>query len=191
MLGFHGCDHSVAEAILSGKSKHLVGSENSYDWLGTGIYFWDTSPARALEYAIECTSRPSIKSRRIRKPAVIGAVIDLGNCLDLLDAQFFDLVRDAYRELQHYAAAANIPMPENRPVTTGQILLHNLDCDVINTIHRTWEKQGREPFDTVRAAFVEGQPLYPTANFFDKNHIQLCVRNTKMIKGYFRPIAEG
>ena len=122
----------------------------------------------------------------------MGAVIDLGNCLDHLDSQFFDLVREGYAELERYSLAAGTPLPRNRALRKGgECILRDLDCHVINTIHQTWEQQGHEPFDSVRAAFVEGRALYPTANFFDRNHIQLCVRNTKMIKGYFRPLEEA
>ena len=39
ILGFHGCDRSLGEAILAGKTQHLNRSENDYDWLGHGIYF--------------------------------------------------------------------------------------------------------------------------------------------------------
>ncbi len=31
----------------------------------------------------------------------------------------------------------------------------------------------------------------PTAGFYTKNHIQLCVRNPDCIKGYFRPLADS
>jgi len=43
------------------------------------------------------------------------------------------------------------------------------------------------PFDSVRAAYIEGEELYPNAGFNDKNHIQLCVRNPNCIKGFFMP----
>ncbi|HEX8463307.1 MAG TPA: hypothetical protein VF627_01700 [Abditibacterium sp.] len=49
-LGFHGCDRSVGEAILAGREEHLLPSKNDYDWLGWGIYFWESNPRRALEF---------------------------------------------------------------------------------------------------------------------------------------------
>lgn len=49
VLGFHGCDRKVGEAVLAGQ--HLRPSNNDYDWLGQGIYFWENSPHRALSYA--------------------------------------------------------------------------------------------------------------------------------------------
>lgn len=52
VLGFHGCDKKVGEGILSGKIQHEF-SENDYDWLGRGIYFWENDPYRAREWAIE------------------------------------------------------------------------------------------------------------------------------------------
>ena len=52
VLGFHGCDESVAELVLSGDAS-LKKSENAYDWLGGGIYFWESSPERTLNYANE------------------------------------------------------------------------------------------------------------------------------------------
>lgn len=53
VLGFHGCDAAVGEAILRGETSHLQESTNDYDWLGSGIYFWEGNPARALEFAAE------------------------------------------------------------------------------------------------------------------------------------------
>ena len=50
VLGFHGCDKKVKQAIINGKER-LKPSENDYDWLGNGIYFWENNPKRALEYA--------------------------------------------------------------------------------------------------------------------------------------------
>ncbi len=80
ILGFHGTDESIVNSVLKGKTE-LEPSYNNYDWLGHGIYFWDNSPSRALEWANELSRR---KDSKIKKPAVIGAVIDLGYCLDLL-----------------------------------------------------------------------------------------------------------
>lgn len=39
ILGFHGCDSSLAQAVVAG-NKDLRNSENNYDWLGHGVYFW-------------------------------------------------------------------------------------------------------------------------------------------------------
>ena len=42
VLGYHGCDRSIMNDILTGKSG-LQASRNDYDWLGNGVYFWEDS----------------------------------------------------------------------------------------------------------------------------------------------------
>ena len=78
VLGYHGCDAEVGRSILAGKKKFNA-SVQSYNWLGDGIYFWGADPVRAWEWADEKVDRGEIK-----KQFVIGAVIDLRNCLDLM-----------------------------------------------------------------------------------------------------------
>ena len=50
IIGFHGCERTVCEAIISGKSQMRV-SNKSWDWLGDGMYFWQNNYERALHYA--------------------------------------------------------------------------------------------------------------------------------------------
>jgi hypothetical protein len=52
VLGFHGCDSTVFERVLYGH-EDLEISHNSYDWLGSGIYFWENSFQRAYDWAVE------------------------------------------------------------------------------------------------------------------------------------------
>jgi hypothetical protein len=81
------------------------------------------------------------------------------------------------------------PLPENKRVRgRSDLLLRNLDCATINAVHEQHREEGLPPFDSVRAAFVEGEPLYPDAGFNDRNHVQICVCNADAIKGYFRPM---
>lgn len=78
VLGFHGCDQSIADTVISDRSG-LRFSRNDYDWLGHGIYFWENDPQRALEYAQMLCEHPRRGKGSISQPAVIGAVIDLGH----------------------------------------------------------------------------------------------------------------
>jgi hypothetical protein len=71
---FHCCDKDVADSVLR-REATLQPSENDYDWLGNGIYFWVDSPERALSWA---------KQRR-SSPSVLGAYAYPGNCLNLTD----------------------------------------------------------------------------------------------------------
>jgi hypothetical protein len=39
-IGYHGCDRNLAGRIVAGETE-LKPSENAWDWLGHGIYFWE------------------------------------------------------------------------------------------------------------------------------------------------------
>lgn len=174
VLGYHGCDHSVAEDLLSGKT--FTPSNNDYDWLGGGIYFWEVNPKRGLEFVIEVMNRGV---KKIARPAVVGAVIDLGNCLDLMTSVGIGIVATSYESLLQITSTAGQAMPTNQDRVRRQ-----LDCAVIEHVHAIMT--GSDSIDTVRGVFVEGKPIYPGAGFDAKTHIQIAVRNPACIKGVFR-----
>lgn len=192
LLGFHGTDEETAEQVLAGGT-HLKPSTNEYDWLGHGIYFWEYSPQRAMEFAIQSLGDPKITKGKIKKPAVIGAVIDPQLCLNMLEASALAQIKMAYEvlELTHDG-----DLPKNKG--GDDLRARYLDCAVIQTVHQIREAIDRQAraegnggvsaYDTVRGAFWEGQPIYPGAGFKEKSHVQICVTNTDCIKGYFRPI---
>ena len=64
---------------------HLNASANSWDWLGGGIYFWEQNPQRAFEYAKEVADGQQYNKIKIKLPFVLGAIIELGNCLNLVE----------------------------------------------------------------------------------------------------------
>lgn len=179
ILGFHGCDESVRDSVVLNKTT-LKPSSNDHDWLGSGIYFWANSPERALEFA----SQQRLSSK-IKTPSVLGAVIDLKYCLDLLEYKNLTIVKDTYNLLSEIMKSAKLKMPENiRPQGSDETLLRKLDCFVIESLHKL--NKDRQ-YDSVMSAFLEGNELYDNAGFRQKNHIQICVRNPDCIKGYFIP----
>lgn len=190
VLGFHGCDATVAERLLSGEAK-IIQSERAYDWLGPGAYFWESDKQRALEFAEWRVSRGDYK-----KAAVVGAAIDLGNCLDLTLRQNLDLVRGAYVSLkaQQEKAGLELPINENAKGDANEDrLLRYLDCAVIVHLHKAIDEgisKGRalEPFDAVRGIFTEGGPLYEGCAYLERTHTQVAVKNPDCIKGFFRPL---
>lgn len=187
ILAFHGCDASVVNDVLTGGTD-LQKSKNKYDWLGHGIYFWDNSPSRALEYANFLSKNPLRSKKPITKPAVIGAVVNLGLCLDLLDFDNLKLLKLGYEVLTTSYTSSGFDLPKNKNAKGNQdLLLRELDCAVIETLHNVREQEGLRPFDSVRGVFWEGEPLYEGAGFREKDHIQICIRNPNCIKGYFLP----
>jgi len=186
VLGFHGCDESVALKVLTGE-EFLKRSVNNYDWLGHGVYFWENSPSRAMEFAVHLQKFPVRSKGKIEMPAVIGAVIDLGFCLDLLDFDNLQLLQTTYYDAL-LSASNFVDFPENKSIGgMGDLLLRELDCAVIETLHTLREDSHLQPFDSIRGIFSEGEELYPNAGFRKKDHIQLCVRNPNCIKGFFLP----
>lgn len=185
ILGFHGCDKRVVDSIMSGGITHLRSSSNDFDWLGHGIYFWENNPDRALEFAKEQKQR---NPDMVEEPAVLGAIINLGHCCNLLDKRYLEHTKNAYDYLVSLAETAELPIPQNRNVPgDGDLLLRHLDCAVIEVMHNLVPSD-EMPYDSVRGGFFEGEELYPNSGFKSKNHIQICIRNPNCIKGYFRPI---
>ena len=165
-------------------------STRDFDWLGTGAYFWENDPRRALEWATEKAKRGDYGT-----PFVIGAVIDLANCLDLTVREDLELLKLAAQSFSALRATSGLPMPENKAAPKDKRqdkVMRYLDCAVINHLHGMIDggeaPAGLDPFDTVRAILPEGDELYEGAGFVDRTHCQIAVRNLKCIKGLFIPL---
>lgn len=182
VLGYHGCDREFGEALLAG-TEVFRPSVNAYDWLGSGVYFWENNPHRALEWADFMRKR-----ERIKTPFVIGAVIDFGECLDTTEALSLDAIKGAYIGLKRILDATGESLAENKKAHTADedIILRCRDNAVLNHLHKIRESRKWTPFDTVRGAFWEGRDLFPGSGIKEKTHIQICVRNMSNIKGVFR-----
>jgi len=192
VLGYHGCDRRIADSAISGQIE-LIPSNADYDWLGPGIYFWESDPRRALEWARENAARAGVV-----EPAVIGAVIDLRNCLDLISRGNLELVALAHESFVEMRRQANLPLPENKKAkgrSDDDRLLRFLDNAVIRHLHQmiadSSGKRKQDAFDTVRGMFTEGDPAYPGAGYFKKSHVQIAVRNPDCILGLFHPRGEA
>lgn len=189
VLGYHGCDRAIGKRAIDG-DLDLIQSRRDFDWLGPGAYFWESDPHRALQWA-----KWKADQGRYSHPYVIGAVIDLGNCLDLTSQEDLALLTEAHKSFVQIRAKADLPLPENLNAPgdpNGDRVLRYLDCAVIRHLHEIMageeaRQQGIEPFDTVRGMFTEGGALYPGAGFQTKTHVQIAVIDPKRIKGVFQP----
>jgi hypothetical protein len=177
VLGYHGCRTSVGEALLGGAE--FQPSDNAYDWLGPGIYFWEANPRRGLEFMREKARREGFDPN---EAFVVGAIIDLGSCLDLTTSAGIELVRSAYLEFVAATKSAGNPLPEN----AEDMLRRPLDCAVNRHLHKILESAGSPPLQTVKGVFTEGERVYPHAGFREKTHVQIAVLDPACIKGVFR-----
>jgi hypothetical protein len=183
VIGYHGCDASTAERILAGE--RFTPSENEFDWLGRGIYFWEYGLDRAWKWAQQNKKRST--------PAVVGALIQLGRCFDLFDTRFTtDLTKFARQYVDGIAKSGGaIPRNGGRDRKA-----RFLDCAIINWAldqieHARATDGGVRPYQTVRCGFVEGGPVFRgrgrATAIRRESHVQIAVRDPECIVGVFRP----
>jgi hypothetical protein len=178
VIGYHGCSVETAEDILAGAAFNP--SKNEFDWLGSGIYFWEYGLERAWQWA----------RLRYEHPAVVGALVQLGNCFDLMDTRSTELLSKTAKLYITGLKAAGDPIPENKGKDRGA---RNLDCAIINfSLERFAE--GGVRYQCVRGGFTEGPPIFDDGNgcataICMESHIQIAVRDPACIIGTFRPRA--
>ncbi len=116
VLGYHGCDPAFADALLRGDVPVTAWepSQNRYDWLGHGIYFWEFGPERAKTWG--------------GKGGIIGAMIQLGVCLDFTDVGYTTLLAEIYESVKEKHRRRGKPLPKNKGKR------RDLDCLMINTL---------------------------------------------------------
>ncbi|MGK3963931.1 hypothetical protein WMF01_25465 [Sorangium sp. So ce1667] len=168
VIGYHGTRRSTAQTLVDGAS--FAASTNDDDWLGHGIYFWEYAPQQAWWWA---------RRRYGDDAAVVGAMIHLGRCLDLLDPANAGLLRAAHTKLLAALAAAKEEAPGN--ANTHKYL----DCAVFNYMFASLDAHYR--YESVRAVFVPlqkggGMPrLWPRSGVFEGGHIQISIREPRNV----------
>jgi len=178
VLGYHGTTKDRATKLIGGELavEDWPPSRKPYDWLGGGIYFWEHGPERAADWA---------RQKHGEAADVVGAIIQLGRCFDLLDVKFTKLLHPTYERELSQVVDAGRQLPVNRG-PDHDLGGRYLDCHVINKCLQTWVEQDLA-FQTVRGAFWEGQPAFPGAKIMRESHIQIAVRDPRCILGVFRP----
>ncbi len=105
----------------------------------------------------------------------------MGNCFDLLDVRFTGYLKMLFPVFKESFGNPNVELPKNEK------FFHRLDCAFLNWAIPVIEHEMGTKFDTIRGVFLEGEPSYPGAHFFDLSHIQIAVRRPSAIVGYFHP----
>lgn len=132
VIGFHSCDKEVGLKVLNGEDE-LLPSQNAWDWLGEGVYFWEQNPLRALEYAESSAKRTQFNKVPIKTPFVLGAIIDLGNCLNLVESGSLEILSQAYKGLtQVIKAPAAGCLVIKKTIELWIVRLYNLSINRMN-----------------------------------------------------------
>lgn len=164
IIGYHGTDETTARSLVDGHP--FKASDGDNEWFGQGIYFWEYAPKQAWWWAQHV--------RNHSRPAVVGAVIRLGQCLDLLDP-------DNVRTLQAFSAEAlKAWKASGETVPKNNRKYKKLDCALFNLFY----DQARVPIESARAVYVptgSKQRAWTGSWIYEEAHIQVCVREPKNI----------
>jgi len=145
------------------------------------MYFWENSWYRAEQFAHD---------RAITSPAIVGAALHLGYCLDLTDSESLSYLSSSYSALKDTLEVFGKPLPSNQPgsdLSSDDLLLRKLDCAVINFLHSQREGEKRKSYDSVRGVFWEGNDLYPGAGFKEKIIFKSASAIPTASKGFSTP----
>lgn len=169
VVAFHGTRKSTAKRLVAGDS--FGPSENDDDWLGHGVYFWEYAPQQAWWWA---------QRRYAEDAAVVGAMIRLGRCFDLLDPSNADVLSAAGRRHDAAMTAAGQPVPNNANTHKYR------DCAIFNYMFTKMDELDKR-YESARAVFVpllpkKGLPrLWTRSGVFRGSHVQLSVREPNNI----------
>jgi hypothetical protein len=164
VVGYHGTSQDAAADILKSGFRP---SRNDYDWLGDGIYFFEDSAERAWAWARELFGAEA---------AVVGAEIELKDCMDLKQPSWAKLLNELYNEFLADLKALGQDPPVQRPGSGA----HRLDRAVINYAAGVLGEEGFA-IRTVRGVFAEGAPAFPGSHVYDLSHVQIAVRDEALI----------
>lgn len=159
--GYHGTGAGAAASI---SRTGFTESDGTGEWLGAGIYFWESGPGLAHEWARHRAPDGDL-------PVVLKAKVRRGRCLNLCDNSHLAYLRVAYEVIKAAHEKENVPMPVNEDSR------HDLDCRIINFLCENYLE-----VDTVRAPFQRGPEVYPGSAFRLHNHVQVAVRNPTVIE---------
>ncbi|QDQ28651.1 hypothetical protein FNU76_21105 [Chitinimonas arctica] len=184
---YHGCDATVRDDLVSGQLGALTESNNRYDWLGPGAYFFENDPVRAQLFAQASKDNPEklYTAKPIAAPAVVGAVLRISHWLDMT-------TQPAIQEFTAYLEAmkqVGLPLPKNHKASDSDvdILLRELDRAVFKFIHEARVEDKQPAYQAVRGAFSQGDRVAENSGFSTRTHIQIALREPSCVLGWFLP----
>jgi hypothetical protein len=177
IIGFHGTTSKLANQLVDGTP--FKPSDNTDDWLGSGAYFWEYAPRQAWWWARDFKGHP--------RPAVVGAMIRLGNCFDLLDPVNVQSLKALHDVMIRKWRRTGVEIPQNGNQHK------NLDCAVFNYLYDRATATDR-PIDTARAVYVptgSAKRIWKRSWIYEEAHIQICVRSPRNIVAVWHVGTDG
>jgi len=182
LFGYHGCTLEFARKITtpSVDIEEWKYSDEAWDWLGDGVYFWEEAPLRAWEWAV------AMCGRKGGSPAVVGALIAPRTLVDLGDTEFVDQLKVAYEIVKSSYEKLGKPLPVNKPFhgdpKDPDRKFRALDRLVVQELVDSPARTRGTLIEAVRAPFQEGAEAYPGAAIHLRSHVQIAVRDPTCIR---------
>jgi hypothetical protein len=144
----------------------FVASDNDYDCLGNGVYFFEDGLAQARAWA---------RRAHPKEPAVVQADVRLEDCMDLKDGLGWGpLLAQAHDEVLRVSREQGLPLPRQTSAT------HRLDRVVIELMVAILAREGIQ-IRAARGVFAEGAPAFPGSFLSERSHVQVAVRDADLI----------
>ncbi len=177
-----------AEQILLRGFEH---SRNEWDWLGKGVYFFESAPTLARDWSEQLTARLATKGI-VAKSAVVSATLRLDGCIDLLDNEWVGAIQECAGRLtaegmlktQHglrlrsAGNEASVICDYDMPLSSYRY--NAADCQVMNALWGYLRDDG-DTAPSIRAPFVLGKQLFSNSFFFHESHVQIAVIDPSVI----------
>ncbi len=185
VIGYHGTNKEGAAGILA--TKHVNPSSGEGHWLGSGAYFFQDAPARALVWATHRFGIPRDDA------VVVGCKIDLSSCLDLFDQAAFRQITRVYAQFQEYENRTGVVtsqyeirvangVVEFGPVDAPRGLAENYrDHALLDWYVRLLRRRREEKITAIRGMFLYGRAIYKESFLFNWAHCQIAVREQTIL----------
>jgi len=150
---YHGTSKDIAEKIKKdGKFVHSTGEDQ---YLGNGVYFFESSEWHAKNWAVG-----RFKGEKI---GIIIAEINLGKCLELSNKEHRDFLRDTAIDLQK----------------SGYKITDALVIDFIIKKFPNMVDTVRASYMGLK--YQHAKKIFPGSHFYDYQQLMICVKNQSNI----------
>ena len=167
---YHAGYASELQPFLDGTAG-IATSQSRTNWLGRGIYFWESDHRRAEKWAIRHV-REMILECQLETQLLIDLLID-----DQRSQAFWELVEEQATAVQSSSSQANDRTKE----------YFGLDGELINRLRPSLENK----YAGIRMAFCLGRPTLPDGHLCPRQQIQICLWNCQVIRNPRRYIGSS
>ena len=181
-FGYHVTTKISASALAADPTKFWP-SQNEYDWLGKGVYFWAVNPSMCAIWAQHVSASHDSSKFNKEDYSVLKVKLSYSNILDLTDARKIRLLQSATRSLlrNNREFGGSRIIPKNSYINYEGIAdanksdRRNFDCFAINDFIEE-QRRGGVNYDCVFGAFEVGPRNPPELSFRRFTNLQICMR---------------